>query len=297
MTVAVSGKRTRSNGERSRTRVRAASIQGRYNVPAGIAGWAWLAVVLIPIYYAIITSLKDQQGYFTSNPLLPPSAPTLANYQLVLENNFVRYFTNSVVVTTGVVIPSVLISFMAAYALVRGTTRYFTGVSRLFLLGLAIPLQAIIVPIYFGITRVRLYDTLLALILPGIAFGVPVAVLILSNFLRDIPKELFESMRLDGADEWAIMWRLAFPLVRPALATVAIYLALNNWNSFLFPLILTQSAKNRTLPLSLWTYQGEFTVNTPAILAAVVLSALPLVIAYIVGRRQLVAGLTAGFSK
>lgn len=171
------------------------------------------------------------------------------------------------------------------------------GINRLFLLGLAIPLQATVIPIYWGITRVHLYDTLLALILPSIAFAIPVSVLILANFLRDVPNELFESMRLDGCSDWAMMWRLAFPLIRPAIATIAVYNALNVWNGFLFPLILTQSSGNRVLPLSLWAFQGEFTVNAPAILAAVVLSVVPLVAVYMIGRRQLVAGLTAGFSK
>ena len=268
-----------------------------FNIPAGIAGWLWLAVVILPMYYVVITSFKDQEGFFASNPLLPATNPTLANYALVVENDFLQYFTNSLIVTAGAVLPSVLISFMAAYAIVRGSGRLLTGVNRMFLLGLAIPLQAIIIPIYWGITRLYLYDTLLALILPSIAFAIPVSVLILANFLRDVPNELFESMRLDGCSDWSMMWRLAFPLIRPAIATIAVYNALNVWNSFLFPLILTQSAANRVLPLSLWAFQGEFTINTPAILAAVVLSALPLVFVYIVGRRQLVAGLTAGFSK
>lgn len=267
------------------------------NVLAGVAGWAWLAVVILPVYYVVITSFKDQQSYFSGNPLLPPLSPTLSNYQLVFENDFVRYFANSLVVTLGTVIPAVLVAFMAAYALVRGAGTFLSGVNWLFLLGLSIPLQATIIPIYFAITRLHIYDTLLALILPSIAFAIPVSVLILSNFLRDVPAELFESMKLDGCTEWGMMWRLAFPLIRPAIVTVAIYNALNVWNGFLFPLILTQSPELRTLPLSLWTFQGEFTVNVPAVLAAVVLSALPLVFVYVVGRRHLVAGLTAGFGK
>lgn len=281
---------------RKRT-IRGGSVGRRANIPAGVSAWVWLAIVIVPIYYVVITSFKDQQSYFALNPFLPSTSPTLANYAMVIENDFVRYFINSVVVTAGAVVPAVLLSFMAAYGIVRGSGRYLNGVNRLFLLGLSIPLQATIIPIYFAITRVYLYDTLLALILPSIAFAVPISVLILSNFLRDIPAELFESMRLDGCSDWSMLWRLAFPLMRPAIATVAIYNALTVWNSFLFPLILTQSSENRTLPLSLWAFQGEFTINTPAILAAVVLSALPLLVVYVIGRRQLVAGLTAGFSK
>jgi len=115
--------------------------------------------------------------------------------------------------------------------------------------------------------------------------------------MRDVPAALFEAMRIDGASEWRILWSLVVPLSRPAMITVGIYTAIGAWNGFLFPLILTQSPGMRVLPLSLWTFQGEFTVDVPAVLAAVVLSSLPLFAAYLVGRRQLLAGLTAGFGR
>jgi raffinose/stachyose/melibiose transport system permease protein len=271
--------------------------RARPNILGGLGGWVWLAVIILPIYYVVITSLKGQEGFFSSNPLLPPTNPTFENYSLVLESDFAQYFGNSLVVTVGSVIPTLLVSFMAAYAIVRGRGRFLSWTNRLFLLGLAIPLHATIIPIYWMITRAHMYDTLLALILPSIAFAIPISVLILGNFLRDVPNELFESMRLDGASDWAMMWQLALPLVRPAVVTVGIYDALTVWNGFLFPLILTQSPATRVLPLSLWTFQGEFSVNIPAVLASVVLATLPLLVVYVVARRQLVSGLTAGFSK
>ena len=164
-------------------------------------------------------------------------------------------------------------------------------------MGLAIPLQATIIPVYLLIIRMHLYDSLLAIILPSIAFAIPLSVLILANFIRDVPKELFDSMRVDGATEWGTLWRLAAPLTRPAILTVTIFNALTIWNGFLLPLILTQSPSQRTLPLALWTFQGEYGVNIPAVLAAVVLTTLPLIILYAFGRRQLLSGLTAGFSR
>lgn len=271
--------------------------RSRPNLIGGAAGWIWLAVIIVPIYYVVVTSLKNQAGFFTSNPMLPPTEPTLDNYKLVLENDFVKYFTNSLIVTIGSVIPALLVSFMAAYAIVRGKSRFLSWTNSLFLLGLAVPLHATIIPIYWMITKAHLYDTLLALILPSIAFAIPISVLILSNFMRDVPNELFESMRLDGCSDWAMMWRLALPMTRPAVVTVGIYNALGVWNGFLFPLILTQSPSTRVLPLSLWTFQGEFSVNIPAVLASVVLATLPLLVLYVVARRQLISGLTAGFSK
>ncbi|KND25239.1 carbohydrate ABC transporter permease [Streptomyces acidiscabies] len=277
---------------------RRGTTAGRRNWLGGLAGWLWLAVVVIPLYWILVTSLKEQSTYYASNPLAPPTDPTLANYKLVFESDFVGYLRNSVVVTVGAVVPAVAVSFMAAYAIVRGwRMRFLRVVNGLFLMGLAIPLQATVIPIYLIIIKLQLYDSLLALILPSIAFAIPLSVLILANFIRDVPKELFDSMRVDGATEWGTLWRLAAPLTRPAILTVTIFNALTIWNGFLLPLILTQSPSRRTLPLALWTFQGEYGVNVPALLAAVVLTTLPLIILYVFGRRQLLSGLTAGFSR
>jgi raffinose/stachyose/melibiose transport system permease protein len=264
----------------------------------GLAAWIWLAIVIIPIYWIVITSFKSQDSYFSGNPMAPPTSPTLENYQFVLQSGFPRYFVNSVIVTIGAIIPALAISFMAAYAIVRAAgNRILQFFNSVFLMGLAIPIQATIIPVYLIIIRMHLYDSLMAIILPSIAFAIPLSVLVLSNFVRDVPKELFEAMRVDGASEWRTMWNLAFPLTRPALVTVAIYNGLAIWNGFLLPLILTQTESKRLLPLALWAFQGQYSVNIPAVLASVVLTTLPILILYVIGRRQLLSGLTAGFSK
>jgi raffinose/stachyose/melibiose transport system permease protein len=263
-----------------------------------LAGWVWFLVVMAPIYWIVITSVKTQSNYFASNPLVPPGHPTLENYRLVIRSDFIHYFANSVIVTLGAVVPAVVISFMAAYAIIRDGRHWFLrSVNGLLLMGLAIPLQATIIPIYLVIIKLKLYDSLLALILPSIAFAIPLSVLVLSNFIRDVPRELFESMRVDGASEWSMLWRLAFPLTRPALVTISIYNGLTIWNGFLLPLVLTQSPSKRTLPLALWSFQGQYSVNVPAVLASVMLTALPILALYVVGRRQLVSGLSGGISK
>jgi raffinose/stachyose/melibiose transport system permease protein len=289
------GTRQAAGGQRRRSRGRGAR---RPNWLGGAAGWLWLLIVILPIYWIVITSFKTQSNYFQTNPFAPPSEPTLANYKVVLEAGFVRYFVNSTIVTLGAVVPAVLVSFMAAYAIVRaGDWWVLRSVNSLFLMGLAIPLQAAIIPVYLIVIRLHMYDTLLAIILPSIAFAIPLSVLVLSNFIRDVPKELFDSMRVDGASEWTTLWHLAFPLTRPALVTVSIYDGLAIWNGFLLPLILTQSPSQRTLPLALWSFQGEYSINVPAILASVVLTTLPILALYVIGRRQLLSGLTAGFSR
>ena len=270
---------------------------GGKNWLGGSLSWVWLLIVLVPIYWIIVTSFKDQSVYFSTNPLAPPTEPSLANYLLVVQSDFPRYFLNSVIVTVGAIVPAVVISFLASFAIVRGSGWVLKATNSLFLMGLAIPLQATIIPVYLIIIRLGLYDTLLAIILPSIAFAIPLSVLVLSNFIRDVPKELFESMRMDGATDWQTLWQLAFPLTKPALVTVTIYNGLGIWNGFLLPLILTQSPEKRLLPLGLWTFQGQYSVNVPAIMASVVLTTLPILVLYVIGRRQLMSGLTAGFSK
>jgi raffinose/stachyose/melibiose transport system permease protein len=270
----------------------------RLNWLGGAAGWLWLAIVIIPVYWIVVSSFKDQSLFFSQNPFALPAEPTLANYRMVIESDFPRYFLNSVIITAGTIIPAVTIAFMASYAIIRGAgSRFLAGVNGLFLMGLAIPLQATIIPVYLLIIKMQLYDSLLAIILPSIAFSIPLSVLVLTNFIRDVPKELFESMRVDGATEWGMLRSLALPLTRPALVTVGIYNGLGVWNGFLLPLILTQSPDKRPLPLALWTFQGQYSVNVPAVLASVVLTTLPIVILYAIGRRQLLSGLTAGFSR
>ena len=265
---------------------------------AGLAGWFWLAVVLVPLYWIVITSFKAQSDYYQENAFAPPSNPTLDNYRLVIENDFLHYFVNSVLVAVGTTVPTVVLALMAAYAIVRGAhSRLLKRIQGLFLMGLAIPLQAAIIPIYLVIIKLGLYDSLAAIAIPSIAFAIPLAVLVLTNFLRDVPRDLFESMRLDGASEWTMLWRLAFPLTRPAMVTVAVYTGVTVWNGFLLPLILTQSPDQRTMPLAVWSFQGQFQVNVPAVLASVVLSTVPMVVLYTIGRRQLVSGLSEGFSK
>src|SRR4051812_48081532 len=117
----------------------------RRNWVGGGFAWLWLAVVLIPIYWIVGTSFKDQSVYFASNPLSPPTDPTLANYQLVVQSDFPRYFLNSVIVTVGSIVPAVFISFLASFAIVRGRGWMLKGINSLLLMGLAIPLQATII--------------------------------------------------------------------------------------------------------------------------------------------------------
>jgi raffinose/stachyose/melibiose transport system permease protein len=264
---------------------------------AALLGLIWLLIAIYPVYYMFITTLRSRSEFLEASPWLPPLSPTLENYISVLTSGFGRYFINSVVVTLVTVSLIVFVSFLAAYVISRVRSRAVYLTFNLFLLGLAIPLQAAIVPIYILIIQMGLYDTLLALIFPQVAFGIPLTILILVNFIRDIPNELYDSMVIEGAGHFRLLRSLVLPLSRPALITVVIYNALQVWNNFLFPLVLTQSSNIRVLPLALREFQGQFGINVPGLMAAVFLSALPIIFLYIVARRQLLGGLTAGFGK
>ncbi|GAA5038673.1 raffinose/stachyose/melibiose transport system permease protein [Thermocatellispora tengchongensis] len=273
------------------------TVRALHRAVSGGAALVWTAIVVVPIYWVVVTSLRERAEFVTSSPLALPGDPTLANYQTVLSGGFAGYLLNSVIVTAATVAVTIVVSLMAAFVIVRHGSRWSRLYFRLFLLGLAIPLQAVIIPVYLLIIRMSLYDSLLAIILPSAAFAVPVTVMILVSFLRDVPRSLFEAMVVDGATEWRLLLDLAAPLARPALITVAVYDGLQVWNGFLFPLILTQSDERAVLPLALTLYRGQFGIDVPATMAAVVLSTLPMLAVFVLARRHLVAGLTAGFSK
>ena len=270
----------------------------RANLPGGVFGLVWLVIVVVPVYWVILTAICSPTDVYTrSNPLAWPANPTLENFRLAFEKGFTRYFLNSAVVVVGATALVLACCFLAAFAITRSGGGFGRSSFGIFLIGLAFPSQASVIPLFYLINKLRLYDSLLAIILPSAAFAVPISVIILTNFMRDIPGELFESMRVDGASHWRMLWHLALPLSRPALITVGIYDGLNVWNGFLFPLVLTQSPRIRVIPLGLYSFSNDLTLNIPAMMAAVTLSAMPILVLYVLGRRQLLAGLTAGFGK
>lgn len=263
----------------------------RSNPIAGVASFIWLLVVLIPIYTMISQSLTRQDESTGHNALRPPHHPTLENYRIVLHNGFLHFLWNTVLVAVAVVVIVVALSVPLAYAAVRTRDRWTNSTFRLFLLGVAIPAQAVVVPLYLLMTKMGLYDQLLAIILPTAAFAMPVSVLILTGTLRDISEEVYEAMALDGASPTRMLFQLVIPMSKGGISTVVIYSALQAWNGLLFPLIFTQSEGPRVLTLGLFNYVSQFGVNVPALLASVVLSGIPIFVVYLVARRALVNGM------
>jgi len=251
----------------------------------------WLVIVLVPIYTMITSSVMRQDEALTGNPLAFPAHPTLDNYNTVLHSGFLTLLLNTAIVAAASVALVLVLSVPVAYVAVRTRSRRSSLAFQVFLLGIAIPAQAVIVPLYLLIAKMGLYDTLLAVILPTAAFAMPVAVLILVGTLRDISEELYEAMALDGASPLRMLVQLAVPLSRAGISTVAIFSALQAWNGFIFPLILTQSQEQQVLTLGLFNFMGQFGIDVPALLAAVVLSGIPIFAVYLVARRALINGL------
>ncbi|MCF6521914.1 carbohydrate ABC transporter permease [Streptomyces sp. JJ36] len=272
-------------------RVRPVRRARRANAVAGGASLLWLVVVLVPVYTMLSASLMEQDQALTGNPLAPPEDPTLGNYHTVLTSGFPRLMANTALVAAAVVGLVLLFAVPIAYVAVRTRDRWSGLAFRLFLLGVAIPAQAVVVPLYLLIAEMGLYDTLPAVILPTAAFAMPVAVIVLTGTMRDISEELYEAMALDGASPLRMLVQLTIPMSRAGISTVAIFSALQAWNGFIFPLILTQSEGPRVLTLGLFTFMGQFGIDIPALLAAVVLSGIPIFAVYLVARRALINGL------
>lgn len=273
------------------------SLKG-YNIAFTTFGVIWLIISFYPVLYMLMSSFRHQNGFLTGGPTwLPTLHPTLSNYTAVFQAGFLHYFVNSLIVSVVSVVFTVAFALLLAYVIVRSQNRVVTIIFNVFLIGLALPIQAAILPVYILITKLGMYDTLAGLILPSIAFGIPLTLLFLVNFVREIPNELYESMGLEGATDFQILRHLVTPLTLPSIISISIYQFILAWNNFLFPLVLTQSDSVKVLPLAVVQFQGDHTMNIPVTMAAVTISALPLLIAYVFGGRYIRKGMMAGFGK
>ena len=295
-------------GRRRRALARAGSrgttlggIRGRSKISRFVSfvlATIWLVFVVAPIYYMVLISFRTPNEYLSASAWLPTDGLTLSPYSSILQSPGVGTdFRNSVVLAMGTILVVVTLSLAAGYRIVRRGSR-LAGISfRVILFGIAIPIQAIIIPLYFITNRIHIYDTMYGLVLVLSASLIPVAVLLMVNYLRLIPRTLYDAMAVDGAGPWTTFTRLVFPMARPVLAVISIYSGLGAWNNFLLPLILTQSQNDEVLPVGMYRFatNGEYALNVPVVMAFVVLSALPLLILYVGLRRQFVKGI-GGFA-
>ena len=258
-------------------------------------GLFWLVVVAAPLYYLVAVSFEPEATSLFTNPWFPNHGLTIQNYAAVIDSGYFRYLLNSVVVSTCATVLAITVGLFGAFAIVRRSTRFTYSLFRLFLVGFAVPIQALMIPLYVETLRLHIYDTLIGLILPMAAFSVPITMLVLVNFLRDVPRSLMDAMDLDGAGPVRVVRSLVLPMSWPAVIAVGIFSFVTDWNNFLFPLILTERISNATLPLSVFNFEGNHLSNVGQIMASVTLSALPLWGVYVFARRRMMNGLLAGF--
>jgi len=227
-----------------------------------------------------------------------PQNPTFDNFRDVLTSGtFFNYLLNSVIIVSVSVALILLFSSMASYVFARIPFRLNSTLFSLIIAGLVIPLHVTLIPVYLLTRNLGLYDSLWALLGPYVAFNLPISIFILTEFMRQIPRELEDAARIDGAGPMMTFFRIMLPLSKPGLATLAIYNAVVLWNEFVFAFVLILTPQNRPLPLAIWEYQGQYSMNIPAIMAVLTLSALPLIVVYIFGQERVLKGMMAGALK
>ena len=259
----------------------------------------YTAVALFPVFVILLNSLKTRRAIFRE-PLALPDAESfsLVGYRTVFEQgDFLGYVANSLTVTVASLALILLFGAMAAFALAEYRFRGNTLLGLYLALGIMIPIRIGTVAILEMMVATGLVNTLWALILVYTAQGLPLAVFILSEFMRQVSDDLKNAARVDGLSEYRIFFRLVLPLVRPALATVAVFNMIPIWNDLWFPLILAPAEETKTLTLGSQVFIGQFVTDWNAVLSALSMAILPALLLYVVFSRQLIRGLTAGAVK
>ncbi|CAN7379496.1 MULTISPECIES: carbohydrate ABC transporter permease [Rhizobium] len=256
-------------------------------------------VAIFPVFLTIINSFKDRNAIFRSPMQVPtPSTFSLVGYQTVLgQGDFATYFQNSFIVTVVSIFFVLLFGAMAAFALSEYKFKGNTLTGLYMAIGIMIPIRLGTVAILQGMVAAGLVNTLTALILVYTAQGIPLAIFILSEFMRTVSDDLKNAGRIDGLSEYSIFFRLVLPLVRPAMATVAVFTMIPIWNDLWFPLILAPSEATKTVTLGSQIFIGQFVTNWNAVLAALSLAILPILVLYVIFSRQLIRGITSGAVK
>lgn len=255
-------------------------------------------IPLFPIVLILMNSLKTRKAIFGSPFQLPfGEAFSLEGYQTVMQRtDFPRFFTNSVIVTLTAMFLVLLFGAMAAFALSEYKFPGNPFLTIYLLAGIMVPIRLGTVGIVRLMVSIGLINTLAALILVYVAQGLPMTIFILQQFMRQVPLELKDAARVDGASEYRIFW-LILPLVRPAVATVAVFTIIPIWNDLWFPLVLAPGEKVKTLTLGAQIFIGQYVIDWNAVLSSLTLSMLPVLVLYALFSRQLIRGLTTGAVK
>jgi raffinose/stachyose/melibiose transport system permease protein len=259
----------------------------------------WTLIALFPVFVIVINSFKSRKAIFADPLALPwPENFDLIGYETVVkQGDFFLYFQNSLIVTVASLFFVLLFGAMAAFALSEYRFRGNTLMGLYLALGIMIPIRLGTVAILEIMVASGLVNTLTALILVYTAQGLPLAVFILSEFMKSVSDDLKNAGRIDGLSEYRIFFSLVLPLVRPAMATVAVFTMIPIWNDLWFPLILAPAEEVKTVTLGAQVFIGQFVTNWNAVLAALSLAIVPVLILYLIFSRQLIRGITAGAVK
>lgn len=264
-----------------------------------LTGMILLSLIwLLPLVSVLLTALRSQGDLFANGIFGWPKTFKWENFVKAWDaGDFSVYFKNSLFVILVKVPLGILISALAAYPLAKMSFKLSQPMFLFFLIGLAVPIQVALQPLVIMMRDLGLSNTLFALMPPYIAFGIPLQVLVLRGFFRQIPSELVEAARVDGASELSIFFRVMVPLSVPALAALAIIDTLATWNEFLLALVLISEKSSRTVPIGLMQFQGEHSSDYTVLMAGVALSIIPVLVIFLLLQRYFVTGLTAGAVK
>jgi len=266
-------------------------------IPALIFALFWLVITGAPFVFQIMTTFKSQGEFITNGIFKLPRSINFKNYITVLQSDFYKYFLNSIFVLAVSLTLLLFLSAFAAYPLSRMQFKLNKPIFGAIVAAMSIPIHITLIPVFMMTIGFKMYDKAYALIGPNVAFNLPISIFILTSFMQGISKEMEEAAEIDGCGKFSTFFKIIFPLSKSGLATLAIYNGVVIWNEFVFAMVLTQSQDSRTLPLAIWEYQGQYSINTPLIMALLILSSLPVILLYIFGQDKLVKGMMAGAIK
>ncbi len=270
----------------------------RHNIVLGFSLFMLMAFILAPFYWIFSSSIKSPHEIISATPTFVPHSFTLEHYDKLLnESAFPTYLKNSLIVAVGTMAITVVLSTLAAYGLYRLRFPGRIMLFRIILITYAFPGVLLLVPMYQMMSKLKLVDSLEALVIVNVTLSAPFAVWMLQAFFRTIPRELEEAAALDGATRLGIIVRIMLPLAAPGVASIAIFAFIMSWTEYLFSSILIISEANRTLPVGLAGIIGQYQIDWGFVLAGATATTLPVLVLFSLVGRNFVEGLTAGAVK
>ncbi len=259
---------------------------------------AFAVIQLYPLLFLLFFSLKDNNEIYSGNVMGFPKQLRWSNYENALVNaNVGLYLFNSILVTAIVIVVSGILACMVSYAIARMRIKVNRLVKTCFSLGLMIPLHAVLLPVFIMLRNLKMLDTYQAIIIPYIAFALPMAIFFMIGFFESLPKELEESAFLDGCGIFRTFFLVMLPLVRPALATISVFTFLSTWNEMMFAITFINSEKYRTLTVGIMQMVGKYTTDWGTMGAGLVVATLPTIVIYLLLSKQVQSGMVSGAVK